>query len=238
MGILDTNIRNNIFRRVGQIAASVGSGIAIKAAKEAIFSKIGENNLISAGGFLGSKTASILRNFLFTSEGEMGKFDPVWKLSSFKIPDPIFGEVGSDLKTVPDDFGGSGRPKLKFMYTVSFQYRDEMVRRLRDPRATTSFGGAGDASFGADQLGEMSFGIKSATRPNPTVNFTDVNFYNYRTKIATKVEYGTMTLMFYDDIKNTAHNIYELYLKSISPIQTQLLAYSKPPFILIKCKPV
>jgi hypothetical protein len=212
MAILDANIKNNLFRQAGSVGANIGSAKAIQAIKQGLFDRLGENNLISARGFLGSQTATLLRRLLFTRDGAHGHYDPVWKLGFYTVVDPNTGEVGSKLKTVADDFAGADAPKYKFNYTVSLTYRNT----LQD--AITNVGGNVSSSSGSDLMEAVEFALKTASRPNPTVNYQDINFYNYRTKVGTKVDYGTMTIVFYDDNKNRAHNIYEAYLKSLSPI--------------------
>lgn len=237
MSLLDNNIKNNLFRKAATIGANVLSGKITQEIKGKLFDKIGENNLISVRGFLGSHTAALIRRLLFTREGASGHFDPVWKLASYHIPDANTGEMGSIDKTVADDFAGAGAPKYKFMYTVSFEYRDDMLNLLSgNPTGSVNQSTGGTSTnlegieevvttasrirgaVGSDYLGEVSFALKTASRPSPIVTFQDVNFYNFRTKVGTKVDYGNMTLTFYDDIRNTAHKIYELYLKTISPI--------------------
>lgn len=122
------------------------------------------------------------------------------------------------LSRRPDISGGDGdapvvdafttikRPKLKFNFTVSLKFRPPIGNRLQTSMTTN------------DLTDIVTFAIKQASRPIPTVNYVDVNFYNYRTKVATKMDYGTMQVTFYDDVGNIAHNIYESYLKGISPI--------------------
>jgi len=122
------------------------------------------------------------------------------------------------LSRRPDISGGDGdapvvdmfttikRPKLKFNFTVSLKFRPPIGNSLQ-------------ASMTTNNLTDIvTFSIKQASRPIPTVNYVDVNFYNYRTKVATKMDYGTMQVTFYDDVGNVAHNVYESYLKGISPI--------------------
>jgi hypothetical protein len=65
---------------------------------------------------------------------------------------------------------------------------------------------------------EMIFPIKQASRPNITFTYEDVNYYNYRTKVATKTDYGTFQLTFYDDVQNTAHFFFDSYLNKVSPV--------------------
>lgn len=108
---------------------------------------------------------------------------------------------------VVDRFSKEARPKLKFNFTISFKFRRpiQVVGTTNKP----------EGAFMAD---ELTFALKQASRPNPTVIFQDVNYYNFRTKVGVKVDYGTVQLQFYDDVENFGHNVFETYLKSISPI--------------------
>ena len=120
------------------------------------------------------------------------------------MPDMSFWKLINGIKTgksdTADDFGGSDAPKQKFTYTVEFRFR------------------SGLGIKGSDVMEQMDFGVKTTTRPSPIVNYVDVNYYNFRTKVATRVDYGAITMTFYDDIKNKAHDIFEHYIKTISPI--------------------
>ena len=130
------------------------------------------------------------------------------------------------LSRRPDIAGGDGdapvvdafttikRPKLKFNFTVSLKFRPPIGNSLQSSMTTNNL------------TDIVTFAIKQASRPIPTVNYVDVNFYNYRTKVATKMDYGTMQVTFYDDVGNIAHNIYESYLKGISPIANVLPEYA------------
>lgn len=121
-------------------------------------------------------------------------------------PDLQIQVNNEDTPTVVDPFSTTQRPKLKFQFTVTFKFRNP----IQLPSTIKS--GDGELS---DQL---TFAVKQASRPNPTVVYQDINNYNFRTKVATKVDYGTMQLTMYDDVQNYAHDLYEVYLKSISPI--------------------
>lgn len=97
--------------------------------------------------------------------------------------------------------GGDGAPKLKFLFTVEFQFRNPL-----------------GVDRGSELLGEIKYDLKTATRPNISVNREDVNFYNYRTKVATRINYGTVKLTFYEDSLNTANDLLWNYISHISPI--------------------
>jgi hypothetical protein len=106
--------------------------------------------------------------------------------------------------SIPDNMASISMPKLKFNFTIEFHPRVGAFPEL----------GSIDPFF-------MSFQLKTATRPNPTVSLQDVNFYNYRSKLETKIEYGTVTVSFYDDPFNNAHSLFSKYFEIRSPVFSQ-----------------
>lgn len=102
------------------------------------------------------------------------------------------------------DFAGRDVPKMKFLFTVEFELGDEL-------RGANLYAGSQD-------MASIRYACKTATRPNINVNYADVNSYNYRYKVATKVDYGTVSLTLYDDNKNLAHDLLMVYLNTISPV--------------------
>lgn len=105
-------------------------------------------------------------------------------------------------RQIPDDFAGKDAPKLKFNFTVSIEY-------------TSMISGT---TIGSEDPYLINFGIKQITRPVPNVIYEDINFYNFLTKVATKVEFGVVTMTLYDDRNNRAHDLFKNYMEAISPI--------------------
>lgn len=114
------------------------------------------------------------------------------------------------LATAGNLLGGDGAPKLKFLFTVEFAFRQIL-----------------NIHKGSEELQTIQFDLKSATRPNITINYEDANFYNYRTKVATRTNFGNIKLTFYEDSLNTANNLLWEYMKAVSPIT----GYSGDPSI-------
>lgn len=122
------------------------------------------------------------------------------------IRDSYFGvSLYGSQREIVDDFAGADAPKLKFNFTISLEYNTELAGRLNP------------ASFGSDDPYSIAFGIKQTTRPSPNIIYEDVNFYNFMTKIATKVDFGVMTVTLYDDRNNRAHDIFKNYMEIVSP---------------------
>lgn len=64
----------------------------------------------------------------------------------------------------------------------------------------------------------MAFVVKKSSRPKVTYEMEDVNYYNFRTKITTRTEFGEMSMTFHDDILNNTTKVYSAYMKAMSPI--------------------
>lgn len=132
-----------------------------------------------------------------------------WKLINdaglMEGPDDSVG----NMIIVDGGFASYAHPKLKFNFTIDMTFRQAMV--IGDYNESHEVIGNG--------LMEMfDLPAKIATRPNPSISYVDVNYYNYRTKVATKTEYGTMSITLYDDGDNRAHSVYKNYLNAVSPI--------------------
>jgi len=131
-------------------------------------------------------------------------FEPTWKINkdTIQLVDGDGAPSGRRNNNIPDRMAAGETPKLKFNYTVQFKFRQD-YRPLYE---------------GAKEYEDNEFSVVKVTRPQPTINYTKVNFYNFRTNVATNVDYGTINLAFYDDSKNRAHDLFESYMYAVSPI--------------------
>lgn len=107
-------------------------------------------------------------------------------------------EVG---KAIQDGFANNETPKYKFNFFAKFNFR------------TTEPVHPGGLSI-EDNL----FAIKQIGRPSPIIQYSDINYYGFRTKVATRTDFGVFNLTFYDDGPGRAHNILETYMATISPL--------------------
>lgn len=90
-------------------------------------------------------------------------------------------------------------PKYKFLFVVQFTLASG-YENLQDTMAG------------------MAFVIKKSTRPKITYQSEDVNYYNFRSKLITKMEFDEMSMSFHDDILNNATKFYTAYTRAMSPI--------------------
>lgn len=104
-------------------------------------------------------------------------------------------------KRIPDGFANDETPKYKFNFLIKFTFR-----------TFNAYNG------GQLDVAENGFAIRQMGRPTPVINYQDINYYGFRTKVATKVDFSTFNVTFYDDGPGRAHKIFEEYMKSISSI--------------------
>lgn len=69
----------------------------------------------------------------------------------------------------------------------------------------------------ADKI-KFHYLCRSFTRPSINVDYEEVNMYNFRTKVAKRVDYEPVQLRLHDDNQNSSMVFLEKYLKSLSPV--------------------
>lgn len=108
-------------------------------------------------------------------------------------------EGSEDARIIADaGFTSTAYPKLKFNFTATIDFRDEV--------------------FGSEYMETLRLPLKTASRPKQNITLVDVNYYNYRTKVAVKTEVGSGSIVMYDDADGTVHGIYQKYMNMLSPI--------------------
>lgn len=95
-------------------------------------------------------------------------------------------------------------PKHKFMFVAEFV--------LEPPF---------DQLFSPQEAEDLAFVVKRSGRPNITYDYEEVNFYNFRTKVAKRIEYQPVTMSFYDDKRSGALSFLNKYMRIISPLSSQ-----------------
>jgi hypothetical protein len=76
----------------------------------------------------------------------------------------------------------------------------------------------GEVNVGSENMETIEYHLKNASRPNIKINQEDVNYYGYRTKVATRTDFGTIKLTFYEDSVNVANDFLWAYMFYVSPI--------------------
>lgn len=115
-----------------------------------------------------------------------------------------------DATLIATDFAGSAPIRSKFLFSVKFELRANIDL----------------TNLGTDDLGLIEYDLKTAGRPNININQEDVNYYGYRTKVATRINYGTVQLVFYEDALNNVNGLLWKYINTISPISSRTTAPS------------
>lgn len=202
-GVVTTG-RNNAQSMLGQVfnAAGVNPGMQPKSATDGtIF-----NDGIAAGTFIADKLVA----------GTLEELDlpgPIGSLASMAFIQHNYGRLPSlaDVTTPecsPTPYAMdllAYAPKQNFMFMVEFIFQPDYK----------------DLGFEhSDQTQTIKFQYlcRSFQRPDVTVEYEDVNMYNFRTKVAKKLTYAPVMMKLYDDNKNSTMEFAEKYLKAMSPI--------------------
>lgn len=90
-------------------------------------------------------------------------------------------------------------PKYKFMFILQFTLKEEY-------------------SDWGPHANHLAFVVKNTGRPNINVEYEEVNFYNFWSRVPKRTVYEPITMRFHDDQKNGATEFFQFYLKAISPI--------------------
>jgi hypothetical protein len=102
--------------------------------------------------------------------------------------------------------GTSYRPKMKFLFKVEFVFT---------PEAVAQFPGILSGAKSQD----FTFMVKSVDRPKIDFEYADdVNMYNFRTKVLTKIRHRELTITFMDDTGNRVLNFFRALMMIHSPI--------------------
>ena len=91
-------------------------------------------------------------------------------------------------------------PKSKFLYIVEFIFYAEYTN---------------------DVPHNFTFLIHKFDRPEISIEYEEVNMYNFRTNIPKKTNYGPVSFDLHDDVQNEAMNFMVSYLRRISPLFNQ-----------------
>lgn len=123
-----------------------------------------------------------------------------------KFPYPVLNGQGTLTPTIKDRFATDDAPKLKFNHFAQFKFRSPLSGSV--PRE----------SRGGLTLQSNFLPLKQTGRINPIINYADVNYYGFRTKVATKTDFSTFNMTLYDDSANRTISIVKAYMEAVSPI--------------------
>lgn len=131
-------------------------------------------------------------------------------MSFKKFPFPALynGSGPAGTADIQDRFAQDESPKLSFNFFVKFCFRSN--NEDLDPK-----------SLGELTLESNYLPVKQSSRIKPQIEYDDINFYGYRSKVAKKTTYGSYSLTFYDDSANRVHNIIDTYMEAVSPLTTR-----------------
>ncbi len=106
-------------------------------------------------------------------------------------------------------------PKQKFLFQVEFEINPDVLKEILpqvNPLTLHKFG----------------FFVKQIDRPKVEYTYEDVNMYNYRTRVLTKVTHQSLSMNMWDDARNTVGEFINIYRKAYTPSARQEMHYGSP----------
>lgn len=101
------------------------------------------------------------------------------------------------------------RPKLKFMFYVDFAFKPEF------------------AELSTSEWGKnMAFMAKAVDRPKATIEYEDINQYNFKTKVVKNVKNEEVSITFYDDSSNYVVDFFRFILSLLHPVTRRSNSYN------------
>lgn len=104
---------------------------------------------------------------------------------------------------IQDKFASSESPKLKFNFFIKFEFRSNSPP---------------GQSLGGLTLESNYLAAKTSGRITPIINYKDVSYYGYRTKVATRTDFSVLNVTLYDDASQRSHSIIDAYMNAVSPL--------------------
>lgn len=67
-----------------------------------------------------------------------------------------------------------------------------------------------------DQVGEAMHFVTRCDKPKVQLNHTDVNYYNFRSRVLTSVTFAPLSITFLDEIGDSVNHFFKSYLREVS----------------------
>lgn len=100
------------------------------------------------------------------------------------------------------------RPKLKFMFYVDFAFKPEF------------------AELSTSEWGKnMAFMAKAVDRPKASIEYEDINQYNFKTRVIKNVKNEEVSVTFYDDSSNYVVDFFRFVLALLHPVTRRSGSY-------------
>ena len=111
-------------------------------------------------------------------------------------------------------------PKQKFLFEVEFKIHEQIYKEL-----VGMFENSYNCKAGSEVLSSFGYFVKQVDRPKVEYTYEDVNMYNFRTRVLTRVAHMPLNLWFWDDSRNTVGEFFNLYRQMHSPMASQEAMY-------------
>lgn len=103
---------------------------------------------------------------------------------------------------------GGYDPKTKFLFKVRFDFHEA----AKNIAATLGL----DVEHSLDR--NLTYVVKQIDMPKYTLDYEEINMYNFRTKVLTRIKHEPLSFTFYDDVANNAIKFMNVYLQVLQPL--------------------
>lgn len=147
------------------------------------------------GDFVDSKNRIEAFRNLGLSESEATEFAQLAKPGEFNVRAPALASVQIS-------------PKQKFLFQVQFFIDPQVFNEVK--------GGVSELT-----LAKFGFFVKQIDRPKVEYAYEDINMYNVRTRVLTRINHQPLNISLWDDARNTVGEFVNLYRRAHTPSARQ-----------------
>ena len=144
----------------------------------------------------------------------------LWNENNLGLPTTGPGKVLTDAinAAIPPQFRNNPNPQgLQFKGKggewTALHYADDLVAHHPKFKFIFKVNFEGFEAFGNPHF---YYYVHRCDKPNVTFNHTDVNYYNFRTKVLTSTVFQPLTITFLDEIGNSVNDFFVKYISSVS----------------------
>jgi hypothetical protein len=117
---------------------------------------------------------------------------------------PQYNRGNTEIMEMPKPFGvdmvdENRMPKYKFWFVVKFFFKEDFAAEL------------------GKNAENMTFLVKTASRPKVSFDYEEYNMYNFKTKFLKRSTFSPIQMVFYDDGSNQATTFHKKYLELMIP---------------------
>jgi hypothetical protein len=130
----------------------------------------------------------------------LNSFQPSEGENAVYSPTPYAASLASGI--------GGFDPKTKFLFKVTFKLTAAALQEAEQYLGATNV---------ASLMDNLTFVVKQIDLPKFSIDYEEINLYNFRTKVIRRIEHQPIAFQMYDDVANNALNFINMYYQLLVP---------------------